>query len=271
VYAVLAVVTLGLVLALAAVQFASDAILTRAAAPHSLPAQLHPQSGVAIYRAIASIAPAPYVDGMLASAALDRGDLSQAQTYAQRLPDSARRDRLLALVAQARGDDKAAQQYFVRAGDIEAIDRAVEAMQYRDPAGAYALEFALKQRLEQSGTHPDAVAEAYWRLGTLAWAQSKRGLAMQNYLQAIALSPLSEKYLISAGFAQYELHDYAAAQRYFTRVLSVNPASAEAYAGAGMVALREGDRARAQFFAQRARRSNPRSHPLLTLESMLGH
>jgi tetratricopeptide (TPR) repeat protein len=263
-------VTLVLVLALAAVQLASDAIFSGAAGAHSLPSSLHAQIGVAIYRHIARIADAPYVDAMLARAALDRGDAAQAQAYAARLPQSTRRDHLLALAAQTRGDDAAAQRYFLRAGDIEAIDRAVDALQQRDPARAYDLELALAQRLQQSGTHPDAVAEAYWRLGTLAWMQSKRALAMRNYEQAIALSPLSEKYLISAGFSEYELHDYAAAQRYFARVLAVNPASADADAGMGMAALRQGDRARAQLYAQRARHADPRSHPLLTLESLLG-
>jgi tetratricopeptide (TPR) repeat protein len=270
VHAALAGVTLLLVLALAAVQLASDAIFSRAADAHSLPARLHAQTGVAIYRRIERIADAPYVDAMLARAALDRGDAAQAQMYAERLPQSTRRDHLLALAAQARGDDVTAQRFFVRAGDIEAITSAVDGLAQRDPARAYDLEYALKRRLEQSGTHPDAVAEAYWRLGTLAWMQSKRPLAMRNYEQAIALSPLSEKYLISAGFSEYELHDYAAAQRYFARVLTVDPASADADAGMGMSAFRLGDRARAQLYAQRARRADPRSHALLSLESLLG-
>jgi tetratricopeptide (TPR) repeat protein len=268
---VLGIVTLLLAIALGAVQLASDAILSRAGEPASLPAHLPVQLGVAVYRGIGRIAQAPYVDAMLARAALDRGDLSRAAQYAQRLPDSARRDHLLALIAQARGDRREAQKYFVRAGDIEAIDRAVDGLQHNDPAYAYALEAGLKDRLEQSGTHPDAVAEAYWRLGTLAWTQRKHALAMQNYARAIELSPLSEKYLLSAGFAAYDLHDDAMAKIYFARVLRLNPASADAYAGAGMIALREGNRARAQAYAQRARRSDPNSHPLHTLESLLGH
>jgi tetratricopeptide (TPR) repeat protein len=92
---------------------------------------------------------------------------------------------------------------------------------------------------------------------------------MQNYERAIALSPLSEKFLISAGFSAYEMRDDAAAARYFERVLAVDPASADAYAGAGMVALRQGDRARARYDAQRARAADPRSHALLTLETKL--
>ncbi len=92
---------------------------------------------------------------------------------------------------------------------------------------------------------------------------------MQNYTRAVALSPLSEKFLISAGFAAYEMRDDTGAQRYFQRAISVDPASADAYAGAGMTALRDGDRARAQRYAQRARAANPNSHALSTLESQL--
>jgi tetratricopeptide (TPR) repeat protein len=267
--AILACVVVLLAAVLGAVQFASDAILAKAGEPASFPAHLNPASGTAIYRAVAQIAEAPYVDGMLARAALDRGDLAQAQQYAQRLPDSPKRDDELALIARARGDERSALQYFVRAGDIEAVDRAVDSLEVRDPRFAYSLELGLKERLERSQTHPDAVAEAYWRLGRLAWIQSKRALAMQNYERAIALSPLSEKFLISAGFSAYEMRDDAAAARYFERVLAVDPASADAYAGAGMVALRQGDRARARYDAQRARAADPRSHALLTLETKL--
>lgn len=264
-------IAIGVVLAFALgmVQLGSDAIFSRAGEPPSLPAHLHPQLGAAIYRGIARIAQAPYVDAMLARAAFDRGDLARAQRYAQRLPDSAKRDDILGEIAQARGDDRAAQRYFVGAGDIEAIDRAVDALTARDPASAYSLEYAFLHRLEQSGTHPDAVAEAYWRLGELAWRESKRTLALQDYRRAIALSPLSEKYLLSAGFGAYQMRDDAAAQRYFSRVLGANPASADGYAGAGMVALRAGNRAGALLYAQRARASNPHSHALATLESQL--
>ncbi|HEY9179777.1 MAG TPA: hypothetical protein VIO32_03595 [Candidatus Baltobacteraceae bacterium] len=230
-----------------------------------MPAQL----GIAVYRAAARVAQPPFVDGMLARAALDRGDLAHAQRYAQRLPASAKRDDLLAEIAQARGDDAAAQHYFVRAGDIEAIDRAVSALRMHDPQKAYGLESALKDRLAQSGTHPDAVAEAYWRLGRIAWQESKRELGMQQYMQAIALSPLSEKYLISGGFAAYDLHDDDAALRYFARALSVDPASADADAGAGMALLAQGDRAGAVRYEQRARSANPRSHALHTLDRQL--
>lgn len=255
--------------ALGLVQLGSDAIFARAGEPQSLPAHLQPALGVAIYRTIDRAAPAPYADAMLARAALDAGNVSQARAYAKRLPPSAVRDDLLAQAAAMRGDTRTAEAYFVRAGDIEAISRTVAAMTDSNPAGAYALEAALLGRLRRSGTHPDAVAEAHWELGELAWRQQKQQLAMQNYNRAIALSPLSEKYLLSAGFAAYQMKNVAGAQRDFARVLSQNPASAEAYAGMGMVALSQGDRSRAATYAQRARSLDPNSHALATLEALL--
>jgi Tfp pilus assembly protein PilF len=267
--AVLAALAAVAALALGAVQLGSDAILSSAAQPGSVPARLPLQLGTAIYRAIASITSAPYAGMMLSRAALQRGDLAQAQEYAQRLPPSVRKDDLLAQIAQARGDDSSARRYFVRAGDIEAITRAVNVLAEHDPASAYALEDALRVRLQRSGTHPDAVAEAYWRLGQLAWQESKRGLAMEDYMQAVALSPLSEKYLLAAGFAAYDARDDASAQAYFARILSFNPASADAYAGAGLVALRAGDLTRARLDASRARAIDARARVLRTLESKL--
>jgi tetratricopeptide (TPR) repeat protein len=106
-------------------------------------------------------------------------------------------------------------------------------------------------------------------MGTLAWKESRRALAMRNFTQAVQLSPLSEKYLLSAGFTAYQLRDDRTARRDFLRVISVDPASADAYAGAGMVALREGNRAQAMQYAARARASDPNAQSLVTLESQL--
>ncbi len=222
-----------------------------------------------IYRRIARISRAPYADSMLARAALDRGDISAARRYAERLPESATRDDLLGSISLARGDVRAARQYYVRAGDVEAIARVVDALGKSDPASAYALELALIRRLQQTGTHPDAVAEGYWQLGVLASREAKPKVSLRDYETAVALSPLSEKYSLSAGYAAYDMGAYAAALRHFARVLSVDPASADAYAGEGMVAFHEGDRARAAQFAQRARSIDPHAHSLATLQSYL--
>lgn len=267
--AVLAAVVFALLLALGAVQLGSDAIFASVADAHSLPAHVPAQTGVAIYGAIARVAPAPYVNDMLARSALASGDLHMAQAYVQRLPVSANRSELQARLALARGDERAAQEAFVNAGDVLAIEAEVRGLAQRDPAAAYGLETQLKDRLKESSTHPDAVAEAYWHLAVLAAQQHRLGLAMANYRRAIALSPISSKYLISAGFQAYDLRLYAEAQRDFQRAIGVDPASADAYAGAGMVALRLGDREGAQAYAERSRALDPDSHALSTLQTQL--
>lgn len=250
-------------------QIGSDAIYSKAGTPQSLPAHLPLSLGERIYRVIAQVAPAPYVNAMLADAAMQRGDLNAAQRYASRLPDSVRRSDLLGRIARARGDHARAEYYFVLADDVFAIGDEVDALAKSDPAGAYRVEETFIRRLERKATHPDALAEAYWRLGVLASQLGRPPLAMKHFQSAVDLSPLSGKYLIAAGFQAYDLHDNAAAQAYFQRAIAVDPGSADAYAGAGMTALRLGDRATARMYAARSRSYDPRSHALYTLEKLL--
>jgi tetratricopeptide (TPR) repeat protein len=267
--AVLAAVVFLLAVALGAVQAASDAIFSAAADSRSVAALMPLGTGIAIYDEIARVAPAPYANDMLARAELARRDLQAAQMYAERLPESANRSELLARIALARGDHRTAQTLFVGAGDSAAVDAEVARLAQDDPRTAYALETQLKDRLERSGTHPDAAAEAYWHLGVLAAHQGHRGLAMSNYSRALALSPISGKYLVAAGFQAYDLRMMAQAQRYFQLAISVDPESADAFAGAGMAALALGDRFAAQAYAARSRALDPHSAALNTLESQL--
>ena len=81
--------------------------------------------------------------------------------------------------------------------------------------------------------------------------------AMAAYVQAVALAPLSEKYLIAAGSQEINLDDARAAQRYFERARDADPTSAQAWAGLAALALRAGDRATARRDAARATRLNP--------------
>ncbi|MFZ1017766.1 MAG: hypothetical protein WAN39_07845, partial [Candidatus Cybelea sp.] len=69
-------------------QFASEAMCARAAAPHTIPRQIPPAFGERVYRVLDRIAPAPYVESSLAQLALERGDAAAAQHYALRLPAS---------------------------------------------------------------------------------------------------------------------------------------------------------------------------------------
>lgn len=256
-------------LALAAIQIASDAIFSSAAAPYSVAAAVPLPVGTAIYRIVSRLGPAPYVEDMLARAALREHNLQSAQRYARRLPLSAARSELFARIAEQRGDQRGALQAYLRAGDVAAINRQVAALAAHDPRAAYALELRLNKHLAQSATHPDAVAESLWQLGVLAAEQGRPMLAMTNYRRAIALSPISGKYLIAAGFQALALSALPEAAHDFSRAVEVDPASADAYAGAGLVALRMGDRTSAMRDAARSRWLNPSSHALATLQAAL--
>lgn len=258
-----------LVLLLAFVQTGSDAIFASAAGAHSLPARIPLRVGLAVYTAIARVAPAPYANSMLARAALQRNDLAAARHYAMALPASPRRDDLLGRIAQAAGDHRTAQQYFLAAGDIFAIGDEIEAQAKLDPRDAYDLQMQLNRRLEKSGTHPDAVAEGYWRAGVLSSKLGRPARALEEYRHAVALSPISAKYLISVGFQAYDLRRLNVARSSFARAIAVDPCSADALAGAGMVALLQGDRASARAYARRSGTCDPRSHALYTLRQQL--
>lgn len=267
--AVLYCVAAALVFFLGAVQLASDGIFRSAANPRSLPALIAPRTGVTIYRVFERAAPAPFALSMLSRAALDGDDLDTASAYAKRLPLSPWRSDLLGRIALARGDNASAQRDFLAAGDIFAVGSEIDALAQRDPRAAYDLQMRLKDRLQKSGTHPDLVAEAYWRLGVLSAKQGLKERALSEYRQAVDLSPLSSKFLISAGFQAYDLQRNAAARRYFARAISADPCSGDALAGAGMVALRDGRRNAAQTYAARSEACDPNSQALVTLRKQL--
>ncbi len=65
--------------------------------------------GLAVYRMLDRIAPAPYVETSLSEEALTRGDAEAAERYALRLPASPIRDELLARVALMLGNVALAQ------------------------------------------------------------------------------------------------------------------------------------------------------------------
>ena len=261
-------------------QLASDGIFSHAAARASFPANIPIDLGVKIYVAIERVAPAPYVEAMLAQAALERGELARAQSYAKRLPESPARAELLGQIAQARGDRTGAQRYFLEANDVFAIRSEVNRLAKKDAVTAYGLELQLRDRLQRTATHPDALADANWGLGRLATQRGyeqrdaaerrawfERG--MSDYVEAVQLAPLAERYLIAAGSQALNLDDPKQARFYFKRAADANPASADAYAGLGVAAFRTGDIAKARTFAQLSRSYDPHSHFLHTLEALL--
>ncbi len=266
-------------LALGLVQIGSDAIFSAAAAPGSLPSHLRAPVGVRIYAAIEKFAPAPYVEAMLTRAALDRGDLVQAKVHLERMPISVMSSEYSGQLALAHGDQSAALQEFLSADDVGALHADVHRLLSADEtANAYALELRIRDRLQQAATHPDALAESYWTLGqlatTLGYEQPPNRptwwpVGMHYYRQALALAPLSEKYLLAAASQAVLTANLATARSYFRRAIDVDPASADAYAGLGLVAIQAHDLAKARVYAARSRAIDPHAAYLERLDAAL--
>jgi tetratricopeptide (TPR) repeat protein len=148
-------------------------------------------------------------------------------------------------------------------------------------AGLHALQHEIVWRLESDRTQPDALAEAWWRLGLVEETQAYHqplspkarypfaARSLDAYEHAVALAPLSEKYLISAGSQELNLDRVASAQTYFERARDVDPTSAQAWVGLGEVALYRGDRATAVRYLARARRIDPTLPAVQRLDAKL--
>lgn len=267
-----------LMLFFGAIQLASGALSSAAAAPGTLPKRLPPRFGVAVYRVLDRVAPAPYVEATLAQQALARGDADAAERFAVRLPASPARDELLARVALTRGQVALAREYFLAAPDPAAVESAAEALAARDPAAGYDLERLLEIRLARSGTHPDAVAETYWHLGRLAnreaWRQVPGSARQDAWLErglrafeaAVTLAPLSERYIISAANQADLQGERQRAAALFAQAVDIDPASADAIAGQGVVAWENGDRDEAARYLARARALDPTALMVRALE-----
>ncbi len=262
----LGIVTAVLTLGLACVQFASASLFGGMGARQSLPAHLQSAFGARIYGALERIAPAPYVESMLAGAALRSGDLDAAERHALQLPSSPGRNELLAQIAERRGRPRLALEYYAVTPDISAVDRYVRLLARTDAGAAYDLENGMKDRLEALTTHPNAVAEAYWRLGELAAlcgyrsAASRRAMwqtALDNYRSAVAIAPFSEKYLLAEANQRVLMTDWSDARTVFLRAVDVDPNSAAAYAGLSLSASKTGNPALASQYAARARALDP--------------
>jgi len=264
---------------LAMLQIASGAIFSHAGAPISVPAHAPVHAGVAVYRAIERVWGPPFVEAMLARAALDQGDVVTAREHVLKMPPSLSRSALEGRVALASGQHAAAIADFIAADDIPELQREVDRLRQRgELTPAYALENVTRSRLVAAGTHPDAVAESYWRSGVLArllalrtqppdavWLRS----ALANYQQAYTLAPWSGKYWLEAGTAALVVGRNGDAQRYYQRAVEVDPDMADAYAGLGVLALQHGDRQAALSYAARSRSLNPASTMLRRLDRAL--
>jgi tetratricopeptide (TPR) repeat protein len=263
------------------VQLASYSLDASAAAPGTLPARVPLGFGLAVYRTLDRVAPAPFVESTLAEQSLAAGDLEAAQRYALRLPASPTRDELLARAALARGETSLALEYYLAAPDVDAVQAEADKLAPGDPAAAYELERHLKDRLALLTTHPDAVAETYWHLGELAnrnsWKYAVGSAIRQSWTRrgysdfdsAVALAPLSERYVIADANQAMMLGDVARAGDLFQKAVDDDPESANALAGLGVAAVARGDRALAHAYLRRARALDPSSAMVRALERSL--
>ncbi len=264
----MAVLALMLV-AFAFIQLASDSLYASAAAPGSFPARISATFGVRVYNALDRVAPAPYVESTLARAALQRGDRAAALRYAVRMPPSSVRDGLLEQIAAARGEQMLAYEYAFAAPDIDGVQRAIAHIRASDPRRAYALESRFLERLVELRTHPDAVAHAWWTLGTIASQLGDRDdlqLAYRDYVTSAQRAPLDLTNLLGAANQAFSLHDWRDAERWYRAAIEVNPAAADGIAGIGLVALNErNDRATALRQLRAAQAVDPHSPLVIEL------
>jgi len=220
---------------------------------------------------------------VLARHALERGDLDLAARDIARVRSSRDRLALEGGLAEARHDPTAAIAAYLAAGDLAGVRDAVEArVRGGNIDGALALQGAVIVRLQGERTQADALAEAYFELGVLQQTQAygfyvetpqrraSEVLALHAYLRAVALAPLSLRYLIALGNQQLNLGQLPAASRNFARAHEIDPTSAEPLAGLADAALRRGDTATARSYFTRARALAPSSSALLRLARRLG-
>lgn len=259
-------------LGFAAIQLASDSLYAGAATRGAFPTRVSAGYGLAIYRLLDRIAPAPYVESTLAREALLRGDTASAERYALRLPPDPVRNGLLANIAAARGRDVLAYEYAFAAPDIDGVQTTIARISARQPEVAYRLEERFRDRLISLQTHPDAVAHAWWMLGDIAasmpgaWQMRAYG----DFVRAAQLAPLDVQNILAVANQAVTLQHWNDAERWYRRSLEVNPANADAIAGLGIVAL-EGrhDRTAAIDRLHAARAIDPSSRIVTTLEREL--
>jgi tetratricopeptide (TPR) repeat protein len=220
---------------------------------------------------------------VLGREALARGDAGLAALDAAALPPSRDRLALEGGIAEARGDSAAAVRAYLAAGDLSALQAAVDGLVRagRIP-DALALEHAAVDRLAADRTQIDALAQAYFDLGGLEETQAYQfavGTAVRHdheraagdaYAKALALAPFDERYLIAYANQELNLGEIASAERVFERARDADPTSAEPVAGLGDAAFRRGDAAAARAELARARAIDPASAAVARLAKEIG-
>jgi len=206
----------------------------------------------------------------LARRAVDDGEFALAAQRIAQLAGAPERAALEGRLAELEGDGASASRDYLAAGDRDGVQRRAQALAgARRIDEALALEHQLLERLQDDPEQVDALADTWLSVGRLeqmrayglgtatAAGQAAAGRSADAYARAVALAPLSERYLLAAGTQALNLGDLDAAAGYFTRARDADPTAAEAYAGLGETALRRGDRVRARAELERAEQLGP--------------
>lgn len=220
---------------------------------------------------------------VLARRALERDDLEVAQAYIEGLPQSPDRLALAGRLAERRGDGAASLRAYLAADDLDDVERQVDALAAQQRFDrALVLQNAIVARLRTDPTQTDALAQAYYELGQLDEARSWRlrilspprydaeAQAAAAYAEAVALAPLSERYLIAYGNQLLNVKRGAEAERTFARAYDIDPASPEPLVGLGEAAFRRGNVATARSYLERARKAGPQDAAVARLARELG-
>jgi hypothetical protein len=257
---------LALALVLGAVQCTASIALRGDAQPGSWVGLVPAPLALQIERTDPALPLPPALRLVLAKRALERGDRSAAAGYLARLPQSRDRLALEGTLAESRGDETAALADYLAAGDLDDVERHVNdlAAEFRFDR-ALPLQQAVVDRLRGDPAQADALARAYYELGgldeghayRLAVASTERDAAERDaaaaYERAVALAPLSERYLIAYGNQLLNVHRADDARAIFVRARDVDPTAAEPLVGLAESALRRGDATDARAYFARAR------------------
>ncbi|HUY10991.1 MAG TPA: hypothetical protein VMV73_01880 [Candidatus Dormibacteraeota bacterium] len=229
-------------------------MLASVARPNSFPRLLPSAWGARIYRSLDRIAPAPFIERELALDALRNHNNSAAIRYAARMPAGALRDGLFAAVSRARGEEDLAVEYELAGLDLPRVRERIRRLSLRHPRAAYDLAARLFERLQVAPSHPDALADASWRLGVIALSiesQSHRrtlwsARAERALRTAAKIAPYDNTYQLALAALYFDRGNLLRAKRWYTRTVASNPTSVDGWLGLTRIELARGNIAAAR-------------------------
>jgi len=207
----------------------------------------------------------------------DTTTLARATFAVSRLAQDQDEEALRARLALLRHDDATAFQAALAAREMDIVNNHIaDLAQRRKLAQAIALQQQVIVSLQNQRTSRELEADAYWHLGILENQAATRSNPLQHLVYArnafeqnVALTPLSGRALLSAGYAELALGNITRAEQCFTSAFNADPSSASAEVGLARIALAQHQRARAQELARKAYRMAPTQGDVVRLHNEL--